>query len=369
MNSCPLHLRWCLLLCVLVTKAITAAGQDWEAWQIRQPAAATTWLSGVCHGNGLFVAVGWEGLIDTSVTGENWHPQVSGTSADLFNVGFGHGLFVAVGAGGAILTSPDGTNWTVRSSGVGSYLRELSFGAGWFVAGGFSPNAILVSSNGVDWDPIPEGVAAYPDFIAFGRGRHVLESGRTNLVLFDGTHWTTRASGLPENLYTMGYGNGFFLAIDIRNRVFTSPDAAHWRHRATLDVVRPEHVVFGHGTFVVDGGSHVVASQDAEAWTRVTPDFVRNVGFGDGTFIGVGMGAGIAQSDPITWLRSEGAGRIELHGPTDHVYEIQQRAGWHEEQAWTLAGRVSVTNSPAIWIDPEPDLVGQRYYRVLMDPP
>src|SRR5690606_7860488 len=69
------------------------------------PSGTSTSLEGVAYGNGLWVAVGDDGMIRTSTNGTSWTQRSSGTSNDLYGVAYGNGLWVAVGIGGTILTS------------------------------------------------------------------------------------------------------------------------------------------------------------------------------------------------------------------------------------------------------------------------
>lgn len=63
-------------------------------------------LNAVAFAQGLWVAVGWGGLILTSQDGRTWQRQVSGTWKGLFGITRGRGLWVAVGEQGTVLTSP-----------------------------------------------------------------------------------------------------------------------------------------------------------------------------------------------------------------------------------------------------------------------
>jgi hypothetical protein len=76
------------------------AGTTWTLRNLGNP------LGGVAYGNGLFVAVGWNGAILTSPDGVTWTQRTSGTGNGLNGVAYGNGRFVAVGRGGTILTSP-----------------------------------------------------------------------------------------------------------------------------------------------------------------------------------------------------------------------------------------------------------------------
>jgi photosystem II stability/assembly factor-like uncharacterized protein len=67
----------------------------------------------ITHVKGVFVIVGYNGIIFTSQDGFTWTKQSTGTNAYAFkNIVYTNNLFVAVKYGGIILTSPDGITWT-----------------------------------------------------------------------------------------------------------------------------------------------------------------------------------------------------------------------------------------------------------------
>ena len=66
-------------------------------------------LSAVAYGNGIFVAVGGKGRIQTSSDGVSGKIQTSGTTETLKGIAFGGtGKLVAVGGEGKVATSPNG---------------------------------------------------------------------------------------------------------------------------------------------------------------------------------------------------------------------------------------------------------------------
>ncbi len=76
-------------------------------------------LYSVTYGNGHFIAVGDNGRILTSSTGDNnsWTVQESGTTSDLYDVETDNHTFVAVGYRGKLIRSVDnGTTWTTPST-------------------------------------------------------------------------------------------------------------------------------------------------------------------------------------------------------------------------------------------------------------
>jgi hypothetical protein len=74
-------------------------------------------------------------------------------SVTLRDIKFANGIFVAVGETGRIQTSPDGVTWTVRTSGTTEQLNGIAFknsATQWVVVG--ENNTVVVSNdNGVTW--------------------------------------------------------------------------------------------------------------------------------------------------------------------------------------------------------------------------
>ena len=124
---------------------------DGLTWKTRYPDSAPGYLfCSVTYGGGRFVAVGYHGMIYTSVDDSTWKYRTPGTAATLFSVAYGNGYYVAVGINGysgSILTSPDGLTWTEANLGaIQNTLYSVTYGNGRFIAVG-SGGAIL-SSNG-----------------------------------------------------------------------------------------------------------------------------------------------------------------------------------------------------------------------------
>jgi len=120
-----------------------------------------TYLSGIAFGTNTFVAVGANGIVQTSTNGVDWTPQTSGTSKSLFRVTRGNGIFVAVGeargATGVILASSDGLSWTNQNSGVAKDLHGVVYGSGLYVTVG-ARGTILTSADAVTWNAQTSGV-------------------------------------------------------------------------------------------------------------------------------------------------------------------------------------------------------------------
>jgi len=125
------------------------AVQPFEDFVTRTSGFGTTFISGVTHGDGLYVAVGSSGTLTTSPDGITWTTRTSGFgSTQIFGVTHGDGLYVAVGSSGVLTTSPDGITWTSRTSGFGTTsILGVTYGDGLYVAVGES--GTLTTSPGL----------------------------------------------------------------------------------------------------------------------------------------------------------------------------------------------------------------------------
>jgi hypothetical protein len=108
-------------------------------WTIRTSAADNAWYN-VTYGNGLFVAVAYNGSrnrVMTSPDGITWTTRTSAANNAWYSVTYGNSIFVAVassGSGNRVMTSPDGITWTARNSAADNGWNSVTYGNGFFVA-------------------------------------------------------------------------------------------------------------------------------------------------------------------------------------------------------------------------------------------
>jgi hypothetical protein len=101
----------------------------------------TIYLRGVVYGmdtttrTELYIAVGDGRSCLISNDGMTWSAQSLGILIiNMFGIAYGNGVFVAVGNAGLMNTSTNGTYWTKPTSGVTSCLNNIAYGDGVFVA-------------------------------------------------------------------------------------------------------------------------------------------------------------------------------------------------------------------------------------------
>ena len=101
----------------------------------------------------IFVVVGEDGTILTSIDGFDWTTRQSGTNDLLLSVVWNGRQLVAVGCYGSSLVSRDGMEWTLSPKNTGAELRSIIWADSFFIAVGqnsrtFGEGLILTSADG-----------------------------------------------------------------------------------------------------------------------------------------------------------------------------------------------------------------------------
>jgi hypothetical protein len=221
-------------------KGIILTSSDGISWTSRYGTLngykSSAWLFGICHGNGLFVAVGDKGTIFTSLDGTQWTSrnikvdmygdEVPITEDEFKGVNFGNGLFVTVSWNGTIFTSPDGIIWTERQIVNTKQLVPLlgvTYGSEIFVAVGHE-ETILTSKDGVSWTQVRTGTYHLNNVIY--KNGLFLSSGTDGRTLnsSDGQRWKIMTPEIKFDLFGVSYGKREFVFVGENGTVRTSPE-------------------------------------------------------------------------------------------------------------------------------------------------
>jgi hypothetical protein len=161
--------------------------------------------SGVCKGNGKWVAVGNGGnTIAHSNDGINW----TGLGTSIFSstgscVAWNGSLFVAGGSGtNSLAYSSDGVNWT----GLGTSIftdkcRSIVWTGALFVAAGLNSNTLAYSKDGINWTGLGTSIFSTDAFFVCCNNNIVIAGGRSGNTLAyskNGIEW----HGLGDSLFT-----------------------------------------------------------------------------------------------------------------------------------------------------------------------
>jgi len=282
-----------------------------QTWTAQQAANTNKWI-GVTYGNGLFVAISWEGREDnrvmTSPDGITWTSRKA-PKASWAKITYGKGLFVAVAADSTnknIMTSPDGITWKLQTGAVPNKWYDVTFGNNLFVgiSSDSEKNQVTTSTNGINWkvSNIPKNnwrtvTYAGGQFFAIAYGSEL----NTNALMtsVDGTVWTSRFPPEGFAISDITYGNGIFVATvnsssPSKKGVITSPDGVSWTFRDTtignMFPNNPQSIIYGNGLFVANAasflGNRIIISQDGTIWsTPVEIAFTEDIAYGNGVFV------------------------------------------------------------------------------------
>ena len=320
-----------LLVFIFPVKAQTADPLD--TWYWRNPLPQGNTIQRITYGNGIFVALGYGGVIMTSPDGANWVvrriPLLSSDESSFTGVAFGNGIFVGVGAGN-IGTSQDGITWVTTNKP--DSFRNVNYVNGMFIAVG-QAGTIVTSTDGLNWMDRESGTSDNLDAVAYGKSIYVIVGSNlegtsgTILTSTDGITWTPRSSGTAARLCDVTFGNETFVAVGdprgfyslgqgTETVVLTSIDGIDWSRSVRQPA--PDHsftgVTFANGNFYIsDGCGHgsILFSSDGANWTArntSTLDGIVQIYYNNGTYIAAGLGGVIQTStDAISWtLRTTG---------------------------------------------------------------
>jgi len=174
---------------------------------------------------------------------------------------------------GRLQTSVDSAHWTDCSLAVRTFFRAVTHDRGLFVAVGGSyfdePGVIVTSSNG--------------------------------------TVWTRRSSGTKNNLYSVAFGHGSFIAVGDSGAICTSEDGVVWKARRSGTGALLAAVAAGNNLFVVGGESGaILTSTNGVNWRSGNislPIYVNKIAFRAGEFVIVDRGTAFTSSNGLAWQR------------------------------------------------------------------
>lgn len=240
----------------------------------------------IAFGNNRWVVVGQAGSytrISSSPDGVIWTKRdtrggaVSVPQTTSFSgISFDNNQFVAIGRNtgianafvSKIFTSPDGDIWTGRPivlnltdisntdvAAAANNWQDVAYGNNVWVAvgrvenGANTKNVLISTDNGLKWkssydiskpsNPIDTMSSRNWERIAFGNGIFVAVSSKVGsdciATSTDGISWTLRTAPTAGSLYSIGYGNGTFIAASYqgpgyeKQRTITSTDGINWK--------------------------------------------------------------------------------------------------------------------------------------------
>jgi hypothetical protein len=199
------------------------------------------WLGDVAWQDGVWVAVGGNGIVVRSTDGgTEWTQSRTGLSFAGRTIIAAEGKLVAAGDGGGIAVSDDlGLTWdeSTDPSGLGFSLAHgldtfVGFASQWNGSG--FDTACIVSGDAIAWSPCPLVSSAFGSPAA-GEGAIVVQMDGGYGVTTDGAQWDTVEGELPDALVQ---GDGVWVGISYQRRWHAPSYAGPWESVENVDGFR-----------------------------------------------------------------------------------------------------------------------------------
>lgn len=265
-------------------------------------------------GNGIFVAGGTNGTIQSSTDGKTWTARTSGFgTSDIQKIVFSEraGKFIAVGSGGKVSTSSDGITWSLKLDGATSGITTTWVDV---VVGG---NVIAMVGNeqatsyftyGASLDDGETFTANMTVALGTATSRSIaysptlrrfvaaVGSAGTGAVYYshDGKTWLNTTTGFATNAPTPQNmvwceAQALFICGQGLGIVSTSADGITWTSPTTgLSGAGGVYVIYGEGRIVASSGTTIAYSDNGTSWTVATSPsgygFPNVAAFADGVF-------------------------------------------------------------------------------------
>lgn len=274
-------------------------GADW----IRIPVLPGLAFRDMVYANGLYLAVGENGVLATSKDGLRWeHRQMA--SGSLLSVAFSGGVFLVTEEGGRLHLSRDAVNWNtftpweIRGAPSPIELKDVAKGDPGYVAVAES-GEIVFSADGRSWSVVHRSGIPL-NVVRWARGAFIAAGKERILYSQDGRIWRTVFSEYGLDIRSAVWGPRGWVAYGERKGryapwVFTSRDGLGWESRDAeeagvylinpLDNNRPDFPSYSfhlasHGegylaawSTVVDAGRRgrlaVFKSENGRSWQAV----------------------------------------------------------------------------------------------------
>jgi hypothetical protein len=270
-----------------------------------------TWVS-IAYGNGIYMAVAYDGNIATSTNTTTWNfiNKFSGYVRSLVYTGDAWILACDLGL---LFSYDNGNSWKNPNLGTGNYFNFISYGNGKIISGGVS-NQNIISRRIVRKDLS----TVTTDTVTIGRegtttvvGSDTIGMGATSTLSLAGiivmnknlsTSFSYKQSTLAFDVNYTRYGvyaQGVFVVLEDANnngRILTSMDGLNSTSYAGVGAVTARGLAYGMingtGTFLATtyaSPSVIFKSTNGTTWTQETPTNtlinIHSIVYGDGVFV------------------------------------------------------------------------------------
>jgi hypothetical protein len=244
-------------------------------------------------GNGIYIAVGRNGAINSSYDGKYWNAETSGVNVNLTNATFGQGKFVTVGVSGTIITSTDGKSWTAQTSGTQEDLSAVAYNEGmnmFMVVGG--NGTVLVGQDITSLSSINSYTQEHLRAVAVTQTGFMAVGDNDTIVEYDGSGCNASQTGTQDSwngvaVYSEYNASNFWEQIMIAGSLghILSYDGNSWTTEYTdqNSTFNFDDITYGSGRFVACSRFGLVYG-NSQAWQEYSDSLGDNISFINGKF-------------------------------------------------------------------------------------
>ncbi|WCN39674.1 cadherin-like beta sandwich domain-containing protein [Aneurinibacillus uraniidurans] len=259
-----------------------------------------------------------------------WTLRASNTGGDINGITYANGLFVgADNRSSNLVTSTDGATWNAKSfSGKATALYSSAYGAGKWVLAASDGKVIVSNDNTVTWGAPIQAHSPGNDLwsITYGNGRFIAvgASGAVTQSV-DGVTWSqsTLGPGAPT-LYSVIYAGGQFVTVGTSGSIYTSPDGTAWTKGTIGSTTNINSIAYGNGLYVVATDNGLYSSVDGITWAKryTSSSIIYGVTYGGNKFVAVGAGGNVYVSQEGIFWTIEGPS-----GTSNDLYSVASGGG------------------------------------------
>jgi hypothetical protein len=215
----------------------TTNGVDWDEDLFP---AGSDWLGDVAYLDGIWVAVGGNGVVVRSTDdGVTWQENPDRLQWAGRSILAAEGVFLAAGDNGSLAVSADGLTWdeSTDAAGLGFAIAHgqdtfVGFASQWN-GGGFD-TACVQSPDAVTWSPCPVTSASF-GAPAAGEGALVVPIDGGWADSTDGAAWQAHAGEFPGQLV---YADGLWVGLSYQRRWSATSYLGPWNSVDNVDGFR-----------------------------------------------------------------------------------------------------------------------------------
>lgn len=194
----------------------TCAPEAWEvvAEEILDDGGSTRTANAIAYGEGLdiwVVAGAGLRLVYSTDDGDTWTPCTHDSIRNFNDIHFADGLFVAVGNNGVCYTSTDGINFTSRTSqfNAGTANTAVTWGDGLWIVSATGNGYMFTSADGITWTQNnsiqPFGNFTPPLKMTYGSGVFVAVGDNSVATSANGLAWAVRLDLVSIEIQGIAY--------------------------------------------------------------------------------------------------------------------------------------------------------------------